>query len=61
VISLFGRNPAVTFIVGIALLAGGLALHARFLPWIGGFLLVVGGAKAVLQRKQGRGDSQYRR
>ncbi|HEU5416836.1 MAG TPA: hypothetical protein VFV41_04015 [Streptosporangiaceae bacterium] len=60
-ISLFGRNPVVTFIVGIALLVGGLALHSKFLPWIGGALLVIGGAKTVLQHKQGRSGSQTRR
>jgi len=40
VIMLFGRNPVVVFIAGIALLVGGLALHATFLPWIGGALLL---------------------
>jgi membrane protein implicated in regulation of membrane protease activity len=58
---LFGRNPVIVFIAGIVLLAGGLALHTTFLPWIGGALIVVGGVKTVLQRKQGSGSSQYRR
>jgi membrane protein implicated in regulation of membrane protease activity len=48
-------------IAGIALLAGGLALHTTFLPWVGGALIVVGGVKTLQQRKQGRGSSQYRR
>lgn len=61
VTSLFGRNPVLMAIVGIALLAGGLAMHARYLPWIGGFLLIFGGAKAVLQHKQGSGDRRYQR
>jgi len=61
VIMLFGRNPVVVFIAGIALLVGGLALHATFLPWIGGALLLIGGTKTALQHKQGRSGSQSRR
>lgn len=46
--SLFGRNPVAMAVLGVVLLAGGLAMHARFLPWIGGVLLVVGGIKAAV-------------
>jgi hypothetical protein len=45
--SLFGRNPVAMAILGVVMLAGGLAMHSRFLPWIGGVLLVVGGVKTA--------------
>jgi hypothetical protein len=47
VTSLFGRNPVAMAVVGAALLVAGLVVHALFLPWIGGALLVVGGVKTA--------------
>ena len=60
-IMLFGGNPVVVFIAGIVLIAGGLALHATILPWIGGALLIVGAVKMMQRRNQGRTGSQNRR
>ena len=58
--SLFGRNPVAIAVIGAALLAVGLAAHSLLMPWIGGALLVVGGAKAVTRlqkRSLDRGKS----
>jgi membrane protein implicated in regulation of membrane protease activity len=51
VITLFGRNPVVTTVVGAALLAIGLVVHALLLPWVGGALIVVG----IVRFASGRG------
>jgi hypothetical protein len=53
VTTLFGRNPVVMAILGAALIVAGLAAHARILPFIGGFLLIAGGVRAVLRLLKG--------
>ena len=60
--TLLGRNPVVTAVIGAALLAIGLAVHALLLPWVGGALIVVGVVRlATGQGRRGSGNRGMRR
>ncbi len=58
--TLFGRNPVVTAVIGAALLAIGLAVHAPLLPWVGGALIVVGIVRLASGRSGGMGGGRLR-